>query len=372
MRFAQSGNGNENSLVYSISSAGKMTRRIFVKNTNFNAVTSPRKKYIAFASGENVCVCDIATWKIIGELKGENALSLAWRDDNLLCVGGEDCVKEFSVFDSSQKNLFPSSARSAWRIGENQIALKNQNGNLFLLDEKKSTWMNLGENEILEPAPRLQNSSYRIFSGTTKNSFYENALYVRTLAGKITTKSLLAKNVLHSEVRQKVALVFDADENADGLDAVLALCNEYNLKCTFFFNGEFIRRYPAETKRIAQTGHECAAIFFNNIDLLDKVVYNDKTFIAKGLARLEDEFFSCTEKELSLYWHAPGGKVDEKISEEGSAAGYAYVDFASPNIIQVAASGNVSNSALYEKFHLLVNELIATGTQIVTISELDF
>ena len=372
VRFAQSGNGNENSLVYSISTSGKMTRRIFVKNTNFNAVTSPGKKYIAFASGENVCVCDIATWKIIGELKGENALSLAWRDDNVLCVGGEDCVKEFSVFDSSQKNLFPSSARSAWRIGENQIALKNQNGNLFLLDEKKSTWMNLGENEILEPAPRLQNSSYRIFAGTTKNSFYENALYVRTLAGKITTKSLLAKNVLHSEVRQKVALVFDADENADGLDAVLALCNEYNLKCTFFFNGEFIRRYPAETKRIAQTGHECAAIFFNNIDLLDKVVYNDKTFIAKGLARLEDEFFSCTEKELSLYWHAPGGKVDEKISEEGSAAGYAYVDFASPNIIQVAASGNVSNSALYEKFHLLVNELIATGTQIVTISELDF
>lgn len=371
-RFAQSGNGKENSLVYSISADGKMTRRVFVENTNFNAVASPGKKFIAFASGENVCVFDTATWEIAGELEGENALSLAWRDDNTLCVGGEDCVKEFSVSDSSQKNLFPSSAYFAWWVGENQIAFKNQNEDVFLLDEGNSTWMDLTESEILEAPPRLQNSSYRIFAGTTKNSFYENALYVRTLAGKITTKSLLAKNVLHSEPRQKVALVFDADEKADGINALLALCNEYNLKCTFFFNGEFIRRYPAEAKRIAQTGHECAAIFFNNIDLFDKVVYNDKGFIAKGLARLEDEFFACTEKELSLYWHAPGGKADEKIREEGSAAGYTYVDLDSPNIIQIVSSGSVSNSALYEKFHLLINELVATGTEIVTISDLDF
>lgn len=371
-RLAQSGNGKENSLVYSISADGKMTRRISVQDTNFNAVASPGKKFIAFASGENVCVFDIATWEIVGELEGENALSLAWRDDNTLCVGGEDCVKEFSVLNSSQKKLFPSSAYFAWWLDENQVALKNQSDDVFLFDEKNSTWQDLSESEILETPPRLQNSSYRIFAGTTKNSFYENALYVRTLAGKITTKSLLAKNVLHSEPRQKVALVFDADENADGLNAILALCNEYNLKCTFFFNGEFIRRYPAETKRIAQTGHECAAIFFNNIDLFDKVVYNDKTFIAKGLARLEDEFFACTGKELSLYWHTPGGKADEKICEEGSAAGYTYVDLASPNIIQIVSSGSVSNSALYEKFHLLINELVATGTEIVTISELDF
>lgn len=241
-----------------------------------------------------------------------------------------------------------------------------------MLDEENSTWTDLTGSEITQTPPCLQNSNYRIFAGTTKNSFYENALYVRTLSGKITTKALLSKNVLHSEPRQKVALVFDADENADGLNAVLALCNEYNLKCTFFFNGEFIRRYPAETKRIAQTGHECAAIFFNNIDLLDKIVYNDKTFIAKGLARLEDEFFACTGKELSLYWHAPGGKADEKICEEGAAAGYTYVDLTSPNIIQIASIGNVSNSALYEKFHLLINELVATGAEIVTISDLDF
>ena len=371
-RLSQSGNGKENSLVYSISVDGKMTRRIFAQDTNFNAVASPDKNFIAFASAENVCVFDIETWKIVGELENENALSLAWRDDKTLCVGGENCVKEFSVLDSSQKNLFPSGANFAWWIGENQIAFKNQNGNAFLLDEENSTWTDLTGSEITQTPPCLQNSNYRIFAGTTKNSFYENALYVRTLSGKITTKALLSKNVLHSEPRQKVALVFDADENADGLNAVLALCNEYNLKCTFFFNGEFIRRYPAETKRIAQTGHECDAIFFNNIDLLDKIVYNDKTFIAKGLARLEDEFFACTGKELSLYWHAPGGKADEKICEEGAAAGYTYVDLTSPNIIQIASIGNVSNSALYEKFHLLINELVATGAEIVTISDLDF
>ena len=139
----------------------------------------------------------------------------------------------------------------------------------------------------------------------------------------------------------------------------------------YFFNGEFVRRYPKETREIASSGHECAAIFFNNIDLTNKLVYDDNKFVSKGLARLEDLFYQCSGHELSLYWHAPNHKADEKIRSEGAAAGYQYVDFKDPRIIEIkAGKAGLSGPRLYEKFDLLVNEIFATGADIVTLNRL--
>ena len=89
------------------------------------------------------------------------------------------------------------------------------------------------------------------------------------------------------------------------------------------------------------------------------------------MARLEDEFVQPTGSELSVFWHAPYNKADEKIKAEGAAAGYQYIDFDDPRVIAISAGKNIiSGTLLYEKFDLIINEIFATGADVVTVSRL--
>ena len=274
-----------------------------------------------------------------------------------------------SLADYSSEILFASSAEKSWWNESGEIVLSNGvDKEKFVVNESDKSWSFGTE---ADKKSNLQNDRYRVFCGTTRNALFANALYVRTLSGKITTLPLVPRAAAQNSSLNQAAIVFDADENPDGLNSILAICNNYGIKCSFFFNGEFIRRYPSESREIAKSGHECAAIFFNNIDLTNKFIYDDPKFISKGLARLEDEFFQTTGSELSLFWHAPFNKSDEKIRAEASAAGYQYIDFDDPRIIRISAGKNVSSGALlYERFDLIVNEIFATGADIVTVSRL--
>lgn len=367
-KLVLAGSGVECSAVYTISATGKMTRRIFVKNTHSEISVSPDQMYLAVLAGENIFIYRIDSWSKAHQLKGERAVSLAWRGNGNLIIGGTCTVKRLSMADFTESALFAASAKKAWWDKNGDIVFKDCASHTFVLNENSNRW-------TYTPSPEkktsVQNDEYRVFCGTTKNALYKNALYIRTLAGKITTRAYVAQSATAAPPRNKAALIFDADENADGLESILAVCSDYNIKATFFFNGEFIRRYPNETRKIAESGHECAAIFFNGIDLTNKFVYDDKKYVAKGLARLEDEFYQCTGKELSLYWHAPFNKADEKIRAEGAAAGYTYIDLDQPYIIPISAgSGITSGPVLYERFDLIVNELFSTGADIVTVSGL--
>ena len=368
-KLAQIGSGRQRSAIYTIGTSGRLTRRVFVKDTHNGISISPDKMYVAITTGQNTYIYSAADFSLYHEVNGEKILSIVWRDNGSLILGGERNVTRLSLADYSSETLFPSSAKKAWWNDGGEIVFSNGvDKKNFVLNESDGSWR---LEECGERKANLQNADYRVFCGTTRNALYGNALYVRTLAGKITTTPLVPRAAASVNENRQAALVFDADENPDGLNAIIAVCHNYDLKCSFFFNGEFIRRYPDETKEIAKSGHECAAIFFNNIDLTNKAVYGDPKFISKGLARLEDEFYQTTGSELSLYWHAPYNKFDEKIRFEGLAAGYHYIDFGDPRVIAISAgSARLSGSLLYEKFDLIINEIFATGAEVVTISRL--
>ncbi len=371
--LAREGNGEQTSAVYTISPDGNLTRRIYVDKTHNGISVSPDSMFIAITGGDSIFIYSVKDWKKVYEKSGEQIVTSVWRDNGTLCLGGKSSVKKLSLATFEFTDLFASSATGAFWNKDGNIILLDDMGKNYQLsaDEKNWTLARSENHENVLPAS-TQNDSYRVFAGTTKNALYKNAVYIRTLAGKISTRPLIAQSAKTVPPRNKASIIFDADENADSLNVVLAICNNYNIKCTFFFNGEFIRRYPIETKLIAESGHECAAVFFNNIDLTDKTVYYDDKFIAKGLARLEDEFFQCTGRELSLYWHAPFNKSDNKIRAQGAAAGYTYLDSNLPDIISIntAADGIISGSILYERFDFIINELFATGADIVTVSGL--
>jgi len=145
------------------------------------------------------------------------------------------------------------------------------------------------------------------------------------------------------------------------LARILHTLEKYNVRSTFFINGEFIRRYPAETGRIVEAGHECGSMFYTAMDLTTSEDFLvDVNFVRRGLARNEDEFFDLTGKELSVIWHAPYYAANKAVLEAGDLAGYIYVDRSLDPLDTVtfeqAAMGDIST---YKTSNMIIEDIVS-------------
>ena len=285
---------------------------------------SPDGTKIAYWAGGSIYVYDTSSWKRLAELAGEKVVSAIWTSKTSLMVGGEKTIRKWDLKSGISQTVLLSSAENGyWADSGKTIVADTGSENYYSYDKAAKIWR---KTSPIVPKQSLENGRYRIFEGTTPNKRFENALYVRTVSRKAVTKPLYKQSTQKVAAPKKVALVIDAYDNADGLTNILSVLKKYNVKATFFLNGEFIRRYPSETKQIVNNGFECASMFFSPTDLVDNPFVVDENFIRRGLARNEDEFYTCTNKELSLYWHAPYYSVDPKLIRYGEAAGYTYIN----------------------------------------------
>ena len=281
---------------------------------------SPDKTKVAFYAGAAIYVYDINTWQRAAELLGEKIVSAIWVNRNVMYVGGEKTIRKWNLLSNTNEVIMLSSANAGyWEGLDGTIVADTGSQNYFKYNTEKHTWK---KTSIANANASGQNGRYRIFAGTTPNKQYENALFIRTLTKKAVTKPLYKESVEKTAELKKVTLVFDAYDNADGLSEILSVLRKYNVSGTFFINGEFIRRYPAETKQIVLNGYETGSMFFSETDLVNNPFVVDEEFIRRGLARNEDEFYNCTGKELSLYWHAPYYSVNNDIIKYSATAGY--------------------------------------------------
>ena len=287
---------------------------------------SPDGKKIAIFAGQTVSVYDINTWKLTNELNGENFVSAVWTNRNQLYIGGNKTVRRWNLLSNTNEIVLLSSAENGlWdKLSLSIIAATGSDeDDYYRLNKDRLTWKKASP---IENKPDIQNGRYRVFTGTTPNKRYENALYIRSLTKKASTSPMYARSAEKNGEPVKVALVFDAYDNADGLSHILSQLKKYNVKGTFFLNGEFIRRYPSETQQILNNNFDIGSMFFSNTDLVNNPFLVDEEFVRRGLARNEDEFFQCTGSELSLYWHAPYHSADPQIINSGNKAGYTYVN----------------------------------------------
>lgn len=282
---------------------------------------SPDGKKAAFYAGQTLYVYDINSWKRVSELSGDKIVSVLWANNSVIYAGGEKLIRKWNLSDGTFETKLLSSAQAGfWDNGA--ITAMVGTDLYYKYNRSKATW---SKTDAVTYAGSLQNGRYRLFCGTTPNPKYENALYIRTLSRKATTKPMYKESVEKTAAPKKVALVFDGCDNADGLSRVLSQLKKYNVTGTFFLNGEFIRRYPNETKQIVLKGYDVGSMFFSQIDLVNNSFVVDEEFIRRGLARNEDEFYNACGKELSLYWHAPYYSVSPKIISAGEKTGYQYV-----------------------------------------------
>lgn len=302
----------------------KMTKFLEVADSGMPAV-SPDGKLIAFYAGTTVHVYETKTWKRLNKIDGENIVSLLWENNSVLCIGGDKTIRRWNVIDSKADVVMVTSAVNGyWDADSGLITADVGNGRIFVFDENARYWTEKGIAGV--HSNNLRNGRYRLFCGETPNTYFDNALFIRTLSGKAVTKPAYAESVKKTGNRNKVAFVFDAYDNADGLTRVLSTLRQYNLHGTFFLNGEFIRRYRNETKQIASSGNECASMFFSTASLTQEGFVLNEDYIRRGLARNEDEYNAVTGKELSLMWHAPYYSVNDSMKQAGQSAGYVYVD----------------------------------------------
>lgn len=365
---------------------------------------SPDGKMLCFRDKNSIHIYKLSTWQQIYQFAEEDIVSCRWIDRRSLFIGGTETIRYWEPGTSTTKVLLLSSAeRFAWNAGSNDIIASNSCGT-FKYNEAKNVWDSY-QTSIVRKAV-TQNSYFRVFLGSSGNPDYDNAIYVRSLTGLYSTSPLFRRHVEKEDLRPALALVLDALDNADGLAKVLEVLKKNNLKVTFFINGEFLRRFPTAVQEIAESGHECASMFFTSADLTSSSFISDESFIRRGLARNEDEFYTLTGKELTLYWHAPLFKADPKVVASGRAAGYTYVESSTPlydtttlesaavkgekyfttadvidNLsgffkegavipVSLGMSEGTRSDYLYNRFDVLVEAILDAGFRIVPVSEI--
>lgn len=311
--------------VGSVYKIGEKSQQVLQIEDSGKPFVSPDGRKVAFFAGAVVYVYDVNSWTRLSELSGEKILSALWINNTELYVGGEKSIRRWNVEKNTAETVTLSSAKAVyWDNNDYSIVAEVTDGNYYKFNEVKNTWKKY--NSAVAVAPKKQNGRYRVFTGTTKNAKFDNALYVRSLSKKAVTNPVFKESVEKSEDLKKVTLVFDLYDNADGLTKILSTLKKYNAKGTFYINGEFIRRYPSETKQIVASGYNCASMFFTATNLTGDSFVINEDFVRRGLARNEDEFYNCTNKELSLYWHAPYYAATPEIIGFGTNAGYSYTD----------------------------------------------
>ena len=82
-----------------------------------------------------------------------------------------------------------------------------------------------------------------------------NFISGKSVETSATSEKLLPIYKVKTE-EKKVALTMNCAWNADDIDKILKVLEENNVQITFFMVGDWIDKYPEETKRIYEAGHE--------------------------------------------------------------------------------------------------------------------
>ncbi len=386
---------SEQGAVYKLDTSAKQVLEIQDSGKPF---LSPNGTKVAFFAGSTVYVYDINSWKRVAVLTGDKVISAIWTDDTELYVGGEKSIRKWNLVTNKVDVVTLSSVTAGyWNRSDYTVIADTGNSNYYVYNSEKKTWSQYTESFV--PQAEKQNGRYRAYIGTTQNKTYDNALYVRSLSKKTVTAPIYKSSAKKTAEKKKVAIAIELYDNADGLPDILSELKKFNVKATFFVNGEFIRRYPAETRQIVANGHLCASMFFTTANLTENSFVINEDFVRRGLARNEDEFYDCTKTELSLFWHAPYYSVNPEIIKYGDNAGYTYIDagsdvseFTNPDaspeklikkyvqrleksnggMVSVVGGFSQSNHTrpLYKYMNLLISVLLDSGYELVDLNSL--
>ena len=423
-------------------------------------VLSPDGTKAVVLKSDSVVVRDYRTWKDEKSYSEPDPLHALWMTSNRLIVAGGQFTDEIDLANGERRLVSLSQpGEYGFAKGSEQVLSKAEGRILALAGSAETAagasngstgTQSGGQSNSSDPAPKgkaaaspdvgvnwttasnysvgeatVASDLYRVYTDSAQSMSYANIVMVRKVRGEGTqplfpfpqiryqafpTKDQPVdfKDFTHgSRIRRReVSLVFNAVDTVDGLTTILNTLKEYNIRATFFVNGEFMRRNPGAVKEIADSGQEVGSLFFTYFNMTDSRFKPDATFIKQGLGRTEDDYYSLTGKELSLLWHTPHYFTNSEIINAGEQMNYTYVGhdvdpldwvtksdaLRGANIylsaadiinrimklkepgsiipIRIGKTDGQRNSYLWDKLDVLINDLISLGYSIVPVSTL--
>lgn len=108
--------------------------------------------------------------------------------------------------------------------------------------------------------------------------------------------------------KRQVAISFDAAWGADKTQQIVEICNEYNVKATFFLVGFWVDKYGDMVKYIDQNGFEIGTHSNTHPDMVNLSAKDQNLELTKSI----DLIKSITGKEVELF-RAPFGSYNNSL-----------------------------------------------------------
>jgi peptidoglycan/xylan/chitin deacetylase (PgdA/CDA1 family) len=379
---------------------------------------SPGNDLVSLLYPDKLILKVFDSWKVIRNEKINHKIRVHWTGKEKLVLMGKYITTIYDITSGSEKFLFLSQCSKSGYSLDGKIKVEEK-GTTFVLD-KENRWK--ATDDIFYNEVNQFNNEKRVFLVDNNNPIvYKNQIMVRSI-NDFSTKNLIDDLKLSYEPfpendpipqystifnhgsrirRRELSLVFNITDSITDLTDILNVLAEYNIRATFFVNGNVIRKYPQAIKMLSQTNHEVGSLFYTVIDMTDRQYNIDKEFIKRGLARNEDDYFRATGEELLPIWHAPWYFVDSQIVEASEEMNYTYIgrDFDTldwigiddellyhessylmkkimeekkPGSILTFSVGTITDREdyLFQKLEILINGLIKEGYRLVTVGEL--
>jgi peptidoglycan/xylan/chitin deacetylase (PgdA/CDA1 family) len=133
--------------------------------------------------------------------------------------------------------------------------------------------------------------------------------------------------------RPDVLASFDAGSSDRGAIEILDALSARGIRTTIFVTGEFIRRYPAIVRRIAEDGHEVGNHTDTHPHLTTYAADGrqttrlgvDRAFLAGELARTARLYRELTGRTMAPLWRAPFGEHNPEIRRWAAELGYWHI-----------------------------------------------
>ena len=369
---------------------------------------SPDGTRAAFWGEGGLELWDYVNWRLIQRLiTNYPVFSCSWISNRQLITGSSKFIEEIDISSSAYtRRRISLSAADDYGFedrGASRIFVKA--GNEWFANSGTGTWSLITSVQLQQVS--LSSDRFRVFLEPLTTGHFKNTIMIRNIQSIGTssfTANFTANNAYLLGRQTQIALCFDLYDDDTGLPFVLSVLRKYNIKATFFLNGEFIRRNPAATTSIADAGHELGSMFYAPIDFSDTRYRVTREFISQGLARNEDEFYRTTGRELSMIWHPPFYRSSVLVNNIAADNGYITVarsidpndwisaeDTLRLSLRQITPAEIIENvmqnitasyivpvrlgliqsgrdEYLYQRINVLLDALIRSGYQIVPVS----
>ncbi|MBN2050589.1 MAG: polysaccharide deacetylase family protein [Spirochaetales bacterium] len=415
--------GKNTTGVYRFNLRQRNTPPVFLKTDDVGVtdiVLSPDGQTAALLTADSLVLKDYETWVDKNEHSHQQPLAASWIDNKQIIVSGSDVTEILNTVEGTKSLVALSRIDFFGFTDEGTVAVSVGGRNFYLTSTGWTEDGVLSFREVQVSSPR-----FRVYLEPAAGGSYANMVMVRRVEGFGTFPLFSYPEKEHEPFpamdepvdfvnfthgsrirRREVALVFNAVDSVEGLTEILNVLSEYSLRCTFFINGEFLRRNPEAVQEIADSGHEVGSLFYVNFDMTDSRFKVDTEFIKRGLARNEDDYFNLTGREISLLWHAPYYFTSTDIIRASREMNYLYIgrdvdpldwtwtisngiggetnryaadlveriiSMKKPGSIiplRVGEAADIRSDYLFQYMDVMINGLISLGYEIVPVSTL--